>query len=165
MARRVFTQSKGIHIVWWLIVAILVIVCDQLTKLWSLSLLGLGQTIRVTSFFNLHLLYNEGSAFSFLASQSGWQRTFFIVVGILAGLFMVYEIHKHRSNPLFCLSLSLILGGDIGNIIDRLVYGHVVDFLDFHIGTWHWPTFNIADCGVCMGALLFVVLELRNKKS
>ncbi len=165
VTRRVFSQDRSIGFIWWLVVAGLVVVCDQVSKLWMLSLLRLGETIRVTSFFNFHLLFNEGSAFSFLASQSGWQRMFFLAIGILAAVFILYEIRKHRENTMFCLSLSLILGGDIGNVIDRLAYGHVVDFLDFHYGSWHYPTFNIADCGVCVGALLFVILELRKKKS
>jgi len=163
--RRVFSQDRSIGIVWWLVVAALVVVFDQISKRWMLSLMQLGETIRVTSFFNLHLLFNEGSAFSFLASQSGWQRMLFVVIGILAALFILYEIHKHRDNSIFCFALALILGGDIGNVIDRLAYGHVVDFLDFHLGTLHYPTFNIADCGVCIGALIFVVLEFRRKKS
>ena len=165
VTRRVFSQDRSIGFVWWLVVAGLVVACDQISKLWMLSLMRLGDTIRVTSFFNFHLLFNEGSAFSFLASQSGWQRMFFLTIGILAAVFILYEIRKHRENSFFCLSLSLILGGDIGNVIDRLAYGHVVDFLDFHYGTWHYPTFNIADCGVCIGALLFVILELRKKKN
>ena len=163
--RRVFSQDSSISIIWWLVVAALVVVFDQISKHWALSLMQLGETIRVTSFFNLHLLYNEGSAFSFLASQSGWQRTLFVVIGILAALFILYEIRKHRDNSKFCFALALILGGDIGNVIDRLAFGHVVDFLDFHLGTWHYPTFNIEDCGVCVGALIFVILEFRKKKS
>ncbi len=164
---RIFAQQSAhsIHFIWWIVVAALVIVIDQITKLWALSLMQLGDTIRVTSFFNLHLLFNEGSAFSFLASQTGWQKYFFIFIGILAALFILYEIRKHRENTWFCLALSLILGGDIGNVIDRLAYGHVVDFLDFHWGTAHYPTFNIADCGVCIGAVIFVILELRKKKN
>lgn len=163
--RRVFSQDKSISIVWWLVVAALVVVFDQLSKRCVLSLMQLGETIRVTAFFNLHLLYNKGSAFSFLASQSGWQRTLFVAIGILAALFILYEIRKHRDNSVFCFALALILGGDIGNVIDRLAYGHVVDFLDFHLGTAHYPTFNIADCGVCIGAVIFVILEFRKKKS
>ncbi|MBR7069269.1 MAG: lipoprotein signal peptidase [Oxalobacter sp.] len=165
MARMVFSQKRNISIIWWLVVAALVVVFDQLSKRWALGLMQLGDTIQVTSFFNLHLLYNEGSAFSFLASQSGWQRTLFIAIGIVAALFILYEIRKHRDNNIFCFALALILGGDIGNVIDRLAYGHVVDFLDFHLGTSHYPTFNIADCGVCIGAAIFVILEFRKKKS
>ena len=165
--RRIYAQQAihSVNFIWWIVVAALVIVIDQITKLWSLSLMQLGDTIYVFSFFNLHLLFNEGSAFSFLATQTGWQKYFFIFIGILAALFILYEIRKHRENTWFCLSLSLILGGDIGNVIDRLAYGHVVDFLDFHLGNAHYPTFNIADCGVCIGAVIFVILELRKKKS
>ncbi len=163
--KKAFSQSNGIGLIWWLVVAALLIIFDQVSKRWVLSLMQLEETIRVTSFFNLHLLYNEGSAFSFLASQSGWQRILFVVVGILAAFFILYEICKHSEDNIFCFALALILGGDIGNVIDRLAYGHVVDFLDFHLGTVHYPTFNIADCGVCVGVLIFVMLEFRRKKA
>ena len=162
--RRVFSQDSSISIIWWLVVAALVVVFDQISKHWALSLMQLGETIRVTSFFNLHLLYNEGSAFSFLASQSGWQRTLFVVIGILAALFILYEIRKHRDNSKFCFALALILGGDIGNVIDRLAYGHVVDFLLFYWQNWYYPAFNIADSFICVGAVCLVIDSFKHKK-
>ena len=107
------------------------------------------------------LVYNKGAAFSFLASQAGWQRYFFTVISIAAIIFIIYLLKRHAQQKLFCLSLALILGGAIGNLIDRSLYGHVIDFLDMHAFGWHWPTFNIADCGITIGAVLFIMDELK----
>lgn len=145
----------------WLVIAAAIVVCDQLSKIWISKLLKMGQTIDVTSFFNLVLAYNKGAAFSFLASASGWQRYFFTAISIIAVIFILYFIKKNTRQKLFCWSFSLILGGAIGNLIDRLMYGHVIDFIDFHINTWHWPAFNIADSAITIGAILFVIDELR----
>ncbi len=120
-----------------------------------------GESHPVTSFFNLVLVYNKGAAFSFLATETGWQRYFFTAMGIAASLFIVYLLKKHAGQRLFSWALALILGGAIGNVIDRMVYGHVIDFLDVHIGGWHWPAFNVADSAICIGAVLFVYDELR----
>ena len=114
----------------WLGLAIAIVLFDQISKVWISHILHYGQAIRVTSFFNLILVYNEGAAFSFLASQSGWQRYFFTAISILAIVVIVYLLKKHAHQRLFCLSLALILGGAIGNLIDRSLYGHVIDFLD-----------------------------------
>jgi signal peptidase II len=115
----------------------------------------------VTSFFNLVLVYNKGAAFSFLASETGWQRYFFTIMGIGAAIFIIYLLKKHAGQRLFCWALALILGGAVGNVIDRVLYGHVIDFLDVHVGGWHWPAFNIADSAICIGAVLFIYDELR----
>jgi signal peptidase II len=115
----------------------------------------------VTSFFNLVLTYNKGAAFSFLAGASGWQSTFFTIVGIAASLFIVYLLARHGTQKLFSLALALILGGAVGNVIDRIVHGHVIDFLDFHWRGWHWPAFNVADSAIVTGAALLILDELR----
>lgn len=99
--------------------------------------------------------------FCMRADQGGWQRYFFTVVGIGAALFITYLIRKHAGQILFCWALALILGGAVGNVIDRLAYGHVIDFLDFHVNNWHWPAFNVADMAIFIGAALFIIDELR----
>lgn len=145
----------------WLIIAAVIIICDQLTKLWIVKLFQGGQFINLTSFLNIVLAYNKGAAFSFLASASGWQRYFFTGISIIAVLFILYFMRKNAGQKLFCSAFSLILGGAIGNLIDRVLYGQVTDFIDFHIGTWHWPAFNVADSAITIGAILFVIDELR----
>lgn len=145
----------------WLIVAAVIIICDQLTKLWIVKLLQGAQFITLTSFLNIVLAYNKGAAFSFLASASGWQRYFFTGVSLIAVLFILYFMRKNAGQKLFCWAFALILGGAIGNLIDRVLYGQVTDFIDFHIGTWHWPAFNVADSAITIGAILFVIDELR----
>ena len=103
----------------------------------------------VTSFFNLVLAYNRGAAFSFLSNEGGWQRYFFTAIGVVAVVFIIYLLRKHAGQRLFCWALALIMGGAIGNVIDRVAYGHVIDFLDFHFGgLGHFPAFNIADIAI-----------------
>jgi signal peptidase II len=145
----------------WLGIAFIVILADQLSKITVTKLLKFGDALPLTSFFNLVLAYNPGAAFSFLAFASGWQRYFFTAIGLLAALFIIYLLKKHAGKKLFCCALALILGGALGNVLDRLLYGHVIDFLDFYVGNWHWPAFNLADSAICLGAVLFVVDELR----
>ena len=145
----------------WLGFAAIIILLDQLTKITASKLLAYGDSHAVTSFFNIVLLHNKGAAFSFLAAESGWQRYFFTGLGIAAALFMIYLLKKNAGQRLFCWALSLILGGALGNVIDRILYGYVIDFLDVHVGSWHWPAFNVADSAICVGAALFVLDELR----
>ena len=153
--------QAGPSITPWLGIAFIVILLDQLTKITVTQLFQFGESRPVTSFFNLVLTYNPGAAFSFLADQGGWQRYFFTGVGLVAAAYIVYLLKRHAGQKLFCWALSLILGGAIGNVIDRLLYGHVIDFLDFHVGGWHWPAFNVADMGICIGVAMFIVDELR----
>jgi signal peptidase II len=120
----------------------------------------------ITGFFNLELTYNKGAAFSFLADASGWQHQFLTAVGVVASLFIVYLLARHGTQKLFSAALALILGGALGNVIDRIAYGHVIDFLDFHWRGWHWPAFNLADSAIVCGAGLLIVDELlRVRKS
>ena len=160
MAGKKTTYSSP-SIVPWLGIATIVLLIDQITKLTILRLFSYGESHAVTSFFNLVLVYNKGAAFSFLASETGWQRYFFTIVGIAASIFIIYLLKKHAGQRLFSWALSLILGGAIGNVIDRFLYGHVVDFLDVHVAGWHWPAFNVADSAICIGAILFIYDELR----
>ncbi len=145
----------------WLGIAALILLLDQLTKITIVRLFSYGEWHPVTSFFNLVLVYNKGAAFSFLSSESGWQRHLFTAIGIGAALFSIFLLKRHAGQRMFCGALSLILGGAIGNAIDRIAYGHVIDFLDFYMNNWHWPAFNVADSAICVGAVLFIVDELR----
>jgi signal peptidase II len=146
----------------WLGIAAIVILLDQLSKITISKLFVYGEEKVITSFFNLVLAYNKGAAFSFLANEGGWQRHLFTAIGVGAALYIVYLLKRHSGQRMFCWALSLILGGAIGNVIDRVLYGHVIDFLDFHWkGFGHFPAFNIADSAICIGAALFVLDELR----
>jgi signal peptidase II len=144
----------------WVALASVIVLIDQLTKIAIERAFDYGDVRPVNGFFNLVLTYNKGAAFSFLASASGWQKHFLTAVGIGASLFIVYLLARHGSQKLFSLALAMILGGAIGNVIDRLAYGHVIDFLDFHVGGWHWPAFNVADSAIVGGAILLVADEL-----
>ena len=145
----------------WLGVAAIIVLLDQLSKITLSRLIEYGHSEAVTSFFNLVMVYNKGAAFSFLADQQGWQRYFFAGISIAASLLIIWMLRRNPAQKLFCWALSLILGGAIGNLIDRLAYGHVIDFLDVHIAGWHWPAFNIADSAITIGAILFVLDEFR----
>ncbi len=153
--------KKNAGLTLWLGIAAIVVLLDQVTKITMARLLVYGQSEPVTSFFNLVMVYNPGAAFSFLADSGGWQRWFFSALALGVSIFIVWMLGKNASQRLFCWSLSLILGGAVGNLIDRLAYGHVIDFLDFHVGGWHWPAFNVADSAITVGAALFVLDELR----
>ena len=143
--------------------AALVVVLDQLSKFAVTRALAYGSGIEVTPFFNLVLVHNKGAAFSFLSSASGWQREFFIVIAVVASIWVVHLLRRHPRETLFCCALSLILGGAVGNVIDRAWLGAVVDFLDFHAAGYHWPAFNVADSAITCGAALLVWDGLRPK--
>jgi signal peptidase II len=152
----------------WLGLALLVIVLDQVTKTLIVGQFELHESHRVTSFFNIVRAHNTGAAFSFLAGAAGWQRWFFVVLGIAASVFIVWMLRKHPEQTLFCLAISLILGGALGNVIDRLLHGYVVDFLDFHWSILsplfpggHFPAFNVADSAITGGAIGLILDELR----
>ena len=144
----------------WLLLAGVLIVLDQLTKLYFDGSLRYGQRIAVLPFFDFTLLYNPGAAFSFLAQADGWQRWFFTVLGLFASAFILVIMQKSRSNKRLMLALTLILGGALGNVIDRIAYGHVVDFLLFYWKDWYYPAFNIADTCITLGAILLILDEL-----
>lgn len=144
----------------WLALALLVIVLDQFTKVLILGSFDWGDSHAVTPFFNLVRVHNAGAAFSFLAGASGWQRWFFIGIGLLASAFIVWMLHRHAGQRLFCFAITMILGGALGNVIDRVVHGHVVDMLDFHAGGWHFPAFNLADSAITLGALCLILDEV-----
>jgi len=157
----------------WLLLALLIVFIDQLTKILVVGWFQLGDVRPVASFFNLTRVHNTGAAFSFLAGASGWQRWFFTGLGVLASGFMVWMLRTHASQKLFGLALSLLLGGAVGNVIDRIAYGYVVDFLQFRFSflTWifpggYFPSFNVADSAITLGAIGLLLDEfMRVRRS
>ena len=144
----------------WLGIALAVILLDQLTKTLISRTFALNDSHTITSFFNLVRAHNTGAAFSFLAGADGWQRWFFIGLGAVAAVFIVFLLARHGGQRLFGWALALILGGALGNVIDRVLHGHVVDFLQFHWGSAYFPSFNVADSAITIGAVLLILDEL-----
>jgi len=149
----------------WFCLSAAVIVLDYLTKVAVLQSFAPGESRAVAPFFNLVLVFNKGAAFSFLATAQGWQTLFFAAIASVASVVISFLIVRHRNKTLFCTGLALILGGALGNLYDRVVYGHVVDFLDFHAAGWHWPAFNVADSGITVGAGILIVESFFQKHS
>jgi signal peptidase II len=149
----------------WLWLALAIIAIDHLTKFWVSSVLEFQEAVPVLPFFSLVLVYNTGAAFSFLADAGGWQRWFFITVGIVATVIIVRLLKRHAHEPRLAFSLALVLGGALGNVIDRIVLGHVVDFLYLHYRTFAWPAFNVADSAITVGAALLIWDSLRGKSA
>ncbi len=150
----------------WLGVATIVLLLDQLSKTVISGRFALGESERITSFFNLVRVHNSGAAFSFLAGASGWQRWFFIGLGVCAVVFILALLKKHSSQRLFSGGLALILGGAVGNVLDRILHGHVIDFIQVHWGGAFFPSFNIADSAITVGALCLLLDEwLRVRRS
>jgi signal peptidase II len=141
-----------------------IIVLDQVTKWLMVSWLSLYETVAVMPYFNLTMAHNHGAAFSFLAQAGGWQRWFFIALAIVISIVLLVWLAKLKPYAkLEAISLSLILGGAIGNVIDRIHYGYVIDFLDIYIGTSHWPAFNVADSAICVGAVLLILDSFKSE--
>jgi signal peptidase II len=155
---------KRISALTWLWLSALVFVLDQLSKQWVLKHLMLGGVTRWCGFFNLRLAYNPGAAFSFLGDASGWQRGFLAALTIVILIMLVEWLRRagHRST-LFSASLSLIIGGAVGNLVDRIRLGYVIDFFDFHISDWHFATFNVADSAISVGVILLLVCMLLKR--
>jgi signal peptidase II len=157
----------------WLGLAFAILLADQATKWWIVGFYRLGEGTPITSFFNIVRVHNPGAAFSFLAGAGGWQRWFFTVIGIGATAFILWMLRSHHQQKLFAFSLACIMGGAVGNVIDRVVHGYVVDMLDFH-WPWleplfrggHFPTFNLADMAITVGAIGLILDEiLRVRRS
>jgi signal peptidase II len=145
----------------WLGLALILLIADQFTKVLILGYYQYGESTYITPFFNIVRAHNTGAAFSFLAAASGWQRWLFTGIGVVATLFILYLLRTHPGQKLFCFALACILGGAIGNVIDRLLHGYVVDFLQFHWEQrWYFPAFNIADTAITVGAIGLVLDEL-----
>lgn len=148
----------------WLASSALIALLDQGSKIWIESVFQRGERLPVTDFFNLVLVYNPGAAFSFLSDSSGWQRYALVAVSMVAVVLIIGMLTQPSAQGLFRIALTLILGGALGNLWDRVAVGEVVDFLDFHIGAWHWPAFNVADSAISAGAVLLVFDSLFGKK-
>ena len=144
----------------WLGLAFIILLVDQFTKVLIVGYYHLGDSTVVTGFFNIVRVHNHGAAFSFLAGAGGWQRWFFTVLGCAAAGFIVWMLRSHPGQTLFSFAMACILGGAIGNVVDRLVYGYVVDFLDFHWRGMHFPAFNVADSAITLGAACLILDEL-----
>ena len=154
-------QKSSRRLLPWLGVALIVIVLDQLTKTLILQHYQYGDSTYITSFFNIVRAHNTGAAFSFLASESGWQRWFFIGLGFVASVFIIWMLRSHGGQKMFAWALSLILGGALGNVVDRMLHGYVVDFIQVHWGAkYYFPSFNVADSAITVGAALLILDEL-----
>lgn len=158
MAKTSSASGPGLPV--WLAMALLILIADQFTKVMVIGYFRLGDSMTMTSFFNLVRAHNTGAAFSFLAGASGWQRWFFTAVGCAAAVLIVWMLRSHASQRLFAFALTCILGGAVGNVIDRLAYGYVVDFLQFHYAGWFFPAFNVADSAITIGAAALILDEL-----
>ena len=149
MARR--GSAAGFKLLHWLALALVLVLADQITKVLIAGLYELGEGTPITSFF---------AAFSFLADAGGWQRWLFTGLSAGASIFIVYLLYSHAGQRLFCFALTCVLGGAVGNLIDRVVYGYVIDFLDFYAAGWHFPAFNVADSAITLGAACLILDEL-----
>ena len=148
----------------WLAIAAVVVVLDQATKLLVLARFAHGESLPVTAFFNLVLVYNKGAAFSFLAGADGWQTPLLVIVALVAITIVAWMLWRNPSRPLLDMGLALILGGAIGNLIDRIAYGKVVDFLLFHAYGWSYPAFNVADSAITVGAAILIIESFVTRK-
>ncbi|MEI7515873.1 MAG: signal peptidase II [Betaproteobacteria bacterium] len=158
MARR--GNATGLGLGHWLAIALVLVLADQFSKILILGSFQLGEAEMVTGFFDLVRVHNAGAAFSFLAGASGWQRWFFTALGLVAAVVIVWMLKSHSGQRLFCFALACVLGGAVGNVIDRVLYGYVVDFLDFHWAGMHFPAFNLADSAISLGAACLILDEL-----
>ncbi len=156
--------SSGNGIWPWLGVALIIFIADQFTKTLILGYYRLGDQTVITSFFNIVRAHNTGAAFSFLAGASGWQRWLFTCIGVAAAMFIVWMLKSHGGQKLFSFAMACILGGAIGNVIDRILHGHVVDFLQFHWGGAYFPSFNVADSAITVGAGLLIFYSFRQHR-
>ncbi len=149
----------------WFGLAALVIIIDQITKYAASSVLLMHEPVAVFPSFNLTLMHNTGAAFSFLADQGGWQRWFFAVLALGVSVVLAVWLRRLQAHEKWlALALSLVLGGAVGNLIDRIYHGYVVDFIDVYYNAWHWPAFNIADSAITVGAVMLVIDTFRSKE-
>ena len=155
------TRSGSLSMWLWLGVALIVVLLDQFAKALVVGGFALGEARRVTSFFEVVRWHNTGAAFSFLAGAAGWQRWFFVGLGVAASLFILWLLKRHAAQRLFCFAVAMVLGGAVGNVIDRIWHGYVVDFIHVHYKSFDFPAFNLADSAITLGAICLIVDELR----
>ncbi len=161
-ARRAMTETDTASALPWLWLSLLVIALDQASKIWISQSLELYQSIAVFPSFNLTLLHNPGAAFSFLATAGGWQRWFFSSLAVVISIAIIVWLRRLSAEQKWlAAALALILGGAVGNVVDRLLYGYVIDFLDIYYQGWHWPAFNLADSAITVGAIMLIVDVIR----
>ncbi len=142
----------------WLWLTAMVIIIDQLSKYWTVQSLGLYESYKVLSFFHFTYVQNYGAAFSFLGNAGGWQKYLFTSIALVVSIYLVYLLHSNKSEKRWQnIAFALILAGALGNVIDRIIFGYVVDFLDFNLGFYRWPTFNVADTSICIGAVMIIL--------
>ncbi len=148
----------------WVGLALVVTLADQASKRWVTAWMGSDPIRRVNDYFDLVLAHNQGAAFSLLADASGWQRYFFSGIAVAALLFIGILIVRHKDNRRFCLGLSLIMGGALGNLVDRVLLGTVTDFVQWHVGQHYWPAFNLADSAITLGVAVLLWDSLKTGK-
>lgn len=154
---------------WWLGVSAVVLILDQITKIAVTKSLELYDVVPVVKFFNIVLVHNYGAAFGFLSSAGGWQRWFFTMIALGVSIllpYMLYHLEKRHTRQ--AVAYALILGGALGNVYDRITYGYVVDFIDWYVGEWHWPAFNIADSAICIAVAILIwdmIVEIKQARS
>lgn len=159
------TLPDRFHYLGWIGLALVVVAADQWTKALALAQLDYGRPVEILPVFNITLHFNRGAAFSFLSDAGGWQRWFFAAVALVASVvILVWLARLNRGDKLLAASLSLILGGALGNLWDRLQFGYVVDFISLHYHDWYFPTFNIADSAVTVGAGLMILDALLQSR-
>jgi len=147
---------------WWLTLVCLLV--DQISKQWVATQMDLYQSIEILPFFNLTYVHNLGAAFSFLADQGGWQRWFFTAIASIASIvFIVWLAKTPKENKILGIAFALLLSGALGNLIDRVLFGYVIDFLDFYLGSYRWPAFNVADSMIFIGAALMIIDSFKNQ--
>lgn len=155
-------KNTGLRFIW---ISVLAFVLDQLTKQLVIAKMELYQSIQLTGFFNLTYVHNYGAAFSILYDAGGWQRYFLSTIAILVSIVIVWWLRQAtKQQVILPVAFAFILGGALGNVFDRMVYGYVIDFLDFYIGSYHWPAFNIADSVIFIGAVLLIIDMIKNKE-
>jgi signal peptidase II len=147
----------------FILMSIFILILDQATKLLVTSYIPYESYIEISSFFKLVNFHNTGAAFSFLHNAGGWQRYFLIFITLIAVVWIIFMLMRNKHMPIISLSLLLILGGALGNLIDRIRLGYVIDFIYLHINSWYWPAFNIADSAICVGAGLLIYDMYRRK--
>jgi signal peptidase II len=146
----------------WFLISAAIVLADQVTKSLVLDRFAPGERLEITGFFNLVLVFNKGAAFSFLAGAGGWQTPLLVAFALIAAVVVSILLVRSPARGLFSAGLALILGGAVGNVIDRLRFGHVVDFVDLHAAGWHWPAFNVADSAITLGAALLILDGFRH---